>query len=82
MGAGQQPPSARAFSLVLLGFPVYVEGKRFIQPVPFTSILTPAAQPGGVSGLVVMEGKHQTREGIVQTGGCGDSQSDVVASRT
>lgn len=64
------------------GFPVYMEGKRFIQPVSFTSTLTPADQSGGISALVGMEGKHHNREGIVQTGGCGDSHDDVVASLT
>lgn len=82
LAVGHQLPSAGAFLLGLLGFPVYMEGKRFIQPVSFTSTLTPADQSGGISGLVGMEGKHHNREGIVQTGGCGDSHDDVVASLT
>lgn len=44
VGAGQQLPPAGAFLLVLLGFPVYMEGKRFIQSVSFTSTITPADQ--------------------------------------
>lgn len=49
------------------------EGKRFIQPVSLTSILNPAEQTGGISGLVGVKGKHRNRKGIVPTGGCGDT---------
>lgn len=67
VGAGQQLPSARAFLLVLLGFPVYMEGS--------TSLLHFHPQSCRAvrwySRLVGMEGKNQNREGIVQTGGCG-----------
>lgn len=48
-----------------------MEGKRFIQPVSFASILIAVDQPRGISGWVGMEDKHSNREDMYR--------EDVVA---